>query len=209
MLNSTLAKTVTELTSEMIKQNENFKIIFDQMKKCIEDEKKEIEKIKEESLKREKYYEQKKVEMINDYTESVEKLKNEIEIKMSSIDKRCSDNSFTKCKQIIFDILDIENFKKLNQELKCFVVGEVVREKNPKYSNKLIERILFYNDWYVFLAKLSINDGKKAEQFIIENLDGKNSQHYSIELKYPMNSDLFCGFLKDNEEYSNQFEITL
>lgn len=33
MLNSTLAKTVTELTSEMIKQSENFKIIFDQMKK--------------------------------------------------------------------------------------------------------------------------------------------------------------------------------
>lgn len=48
MINSTLLKTTAEISSEMTKQREEFKLLFSDMKKEIERQKEELKTMKEE-----------------------------------------------------------------------------------------------------------------------------------------------------------------
>ena len=81
-------------------------------------------------------------------------------------------------------------------------IRDTIRISQPNVFYFLIGMLFLLN--YLKMKK------EKAEQFILEHLESKNSKQISIELKYPTKSfDLYYDLLKDNEDYSNQIEITL
>ena len=213
MINSTLLKTTTELTSELSKEREIYSEQFNEMKKTLEEERTKITRIEEEAEHRMKENEKRNEEHRIRYEQEIEHLKITNEERIRNIEERfekiiknyeeiISEFNIHKYQQITTEMMNIECFEQLNNELQNFIIDKIItnnekqtneEESNDLNQNEMKSHILFCNRLFNILSKsnenkpIFINNQEMRYKFIKEHLKKIDINIDIIEYLYSKN----------------------
>ena len=157
MINSTLLKTTTQLTSDLSRQQEEYSILLNEMKKENENQREEIKRVKEECNNINKQSEAKMKFLEEKYEKEMESVKKENEERIKNIEnqferilheyqERIKNSDNEKYSTIILETTGKESFEELGEESQKHIVKEIIiNDKHASENNELHQNILLYN----------------------------------------------------------------
>ena len=147
MINSTLLKTTSELTSELTKLKLEYSEALKEMKNLFEKQRKELNKITEihtkkiekDDIKRQEREKEFKAELKNMREETM-KQKNAFKTTLQEMEEKQEEviqsGAITKYFNVIKELVDKHNFKKLKDESKKFVISEIIQDQLDSKSDE-------------------------------------------------------------------------
>ena len=200
MINSTLLKTTTEITSEMNKKKEEIKYLFEDMKKEFEKQKKELIEIKEEEKKRieeiERRYEERMNRMNNEFEQIKEENKKQLEILQKENERMKEENNkiinhhnIINIERILCFLMNNCEIKELDETTRKEFFKSIISKGKEKEkdkckdisiqykNNKMIQRILCIHDIYSCLFnQKQTNSTENGDfdseiKFVLDNID--------------------------------------
>ena len=176
MINSTLVKTTTQLTSEVSKlKEEYFQLIdeqhksFSQLKQLFNDQQEELKRIKIEQKKNKELEEIRSKEKDELFEKEITKMKEQNKLfedmfKQMKIkqDEILEQSDIQKYKQIIKEIINPNNFIDLSDDSKSYIINESFKKMNENEEN---------NEFYPLLKQIS----KLKNLFELTNKNHSNS----------------------------------
>ncbi|KAK8895355.1 hypothetical protein M9Y10_023817 [Tritrichomonas musculus] len=197
LINKTLTTTVKDLTSEVNKQKEEYKILFKQMQETFKEQLAELKEMKKQEEDKQKQNEIDYKKRIENFSSDIEKIKNGIDEKMISIQDQfkqiCKkqeefiDNAAVKkYHQMILETITYGQFCKFDDKLKDHFLTELLKIENKKTNQEFCK----FDDKLKdnFLTELYKIENKQINQlFKIENIPMIQIFKRNVEIKITKN----------------------
>ncbi|KAK8840170.1 hypothetical protein M9Y10_031110 [Tritrichomonas musculus] len=192
LINKTLTKTVKYLTSEITKQKEEYSKMFEQMKETFKQQLEELKEMKKQEEEKQKQNEIENQKRIDIFSSDVNKIKNNVDDKMKSIQDQfkqiCTkqeefiDNAAVKkYHRMILETITFGQFRKFDDKLKEHFKTELV-----KIEQKNKEELLHAK---VILDCISIPESYENIQIILI-FKGEVKNHSKIKVTNDIIEDL-------------------
>ena len=176
-LNSTLAKTTLQLTSESYVQKKEYSELFAEMKNKFEEQSEELRKMKEEENERKEEYEKEIEKIKKDFEQRLAKIEEKYEQFYNKQKKLIEDSAIQRFQKIVVESMSEDAFYRLDTESQIYIVDEIVNKdkyhNNYEKENKLesmVQKIFFFNQLF---QNSSIMESNKSShelvKFILEN----------------------------------------
>lgn len=183
MINQTLFQTTSNLTSEVAQLREEYEHNLSQMKSFFEEQRKEFIQIKRDNLEMTKKNElimKEKEEMLKSQLNEMKcEMKNQHDYYESEFQKlkekheeAINHSNFNKYMQITRILISLEKFKDFPDDLKDFVIKEIIQEQLIKINNEnntFISHVLLLKN--LFDNTMNSNDLLEQVNFIKNNID--------------------------------------